>query len=89
MSMTTFRLTIDTLRVFAEEMDKATAETASIPILALTAHAMQRDRDRALAAGCDGYLSKPYKSQHLSDEIVRVLRTARSRPATDDAPGAA
>ena len=54
---------------------KATAATASIPIVALTAHAMQRDRDRALAAGCDGYLSKPFRSQHLADEIVRVLRT--------------
>lgn len=53
---------------------KATAETASIPIVALTAHAMQRDRERALAAGCDGYLAKPFKAQQLWDAITRVLR---------------
>ncbi|MAM88173.1 MAG: hypothetical protein CME36_12795 [unclassified Hahellaceae] len=35
------------------------------PILALTAAAMQTDRDRCLTAGCTGYLSKPVESQHL------------------------
>jgi CheY-like chemotaxis protein len=38
---------------------KRDARTSSIPILALTAHAMRGDKDRFLQAGCDGYISKP------------------------------
>jgi CheY-like chemotaxis protein len=48
---------IDGLSVVREM--KTDDRTKSIPILALTAHAMRGDRDRFLEAGCDGYISKP------------------------------
>ena len=43
----------------ATEKLKADPETRSIPLYALTAHTLPRDRFRALQAGCDGYVSKP------------------------------
>jgi len=45
------------------------------PVVALTAHAMQEDRERLLKSGFDGYLAKPVEAQALYDEISRVLHT--------------
>ena len=44
---------------------KADPDTRSIPIVALTAHALQEARDRCMAAGCDGYLAKPLVPRDL------------------------
>jgi CheY-like chemotaxis protein len=44
-----------------------------IPIIALTAHAMKGDMERCLAAGMDGYLSKPIRSQELDDLLEKYL----------------
>jgi PAS domain S-box-containing protein len=46
---------------------------AHIPIIALTAHAMKGDKDRCLAAGMDGYLAKPIRSQELDDLLETYL----------------
>jgi two-component system, cell cycle response regulator DivK len=59
---------------------RANPETASIPIIALTAHAMSGDREAALKAGFDGYISKPFMLNNFIEEIKRVL--AASRPTS-------
>jgi len=53
---------------------KADEKTQHIIILALTAHAMRGDQERALAAGCDGYLSKPISPRKLVDEVKSRLK---------------
>jgi two-component system, cell cycle response regulator DivK len=52
---------------------KADAATAHIPVVALTAHAQESDRTRALDAGCDLYLSKPLDPATLGRELRRFL----------------
>jgi CheY-like chemotaxis protein len=52
---------------------RADPRTARIPIIALTAHAMQGDRERALEAGFNGYITKPFWIETFWDEIERCL----------------
>jgi two-component system cell cycle response regulator DivK len=64
---------------------KAQPETADIPIVALTAHAMEDERERAKAVGCDGYITKPIDTrafpgqvrEHLDEHVKRQASSVR------------
>jgi len=52
---------------------KADPATARIPVIALTAHALPADRERAQEVGCDGYLAKPVEPRRVLEEVRRFL----------------
>jgi two-component system, cell cycle response regulator DivK len=52
---------------------RAHAATSKIPMIALTAHAMQGDKDKALAAGCDDFDTKPVELERLLGKIQALL----------------
>ena len=52
---------------------KADPKTAGIPVIALSAHAMAGDRERALAAGCDDFDTKPIDFDRLLNKMKRLV----------------
>ena len=66
----------------ATRMLKADPATAAIPIIALTAHAMEEDLAAAEAAGCVAFLSKPAAPAFVAAEVGRVLAMAPRAPST-------
>jgi two-component system cell cycle response regulator DivK len=52
---------------------KADPATDAIPIIALTAHALEEDRQKAIQAGCDGYLAKPVEPRRVVQEVERFV----------------
>lgn len=60
---------------------KSMSQMATIPIVAVTAHAMANDEQRARAAGCDGYVSKPFRARQLLDELAAILGPDRDQAA--------
>ena len=55
---------------------KADAATQAIPVIALTAHAMAGDREKAVDAGCDEYETKPVELPKLLEKIEKLLASA-------------
>ena len=64
---------------------KADPGTRAIPVIAVTAHAMQGDRERALAAGCDGFIAKPIDEETFERTVVAHL-PRRPELAPETAP---
>jgi CheY-like chemotaxis protein len=61
----------------AARLLKGDERTRAIPIIALSAHAMEGDRTRALAAGCDDYDTKPVDLVRLLGKVEALLARAR------------
>src|SRR5258708_22240140 len=57
---------------------KAAPETRHIPVIALTAHAMAGDREKAIAAGCDDFDTKPVVMSRLLDKIDALVKRQAS-----------
>ncbi|MGK5094489.1 response regulator [Deltaproteobacteria bacterium TL4] len=56
----------------AEQL-KAKAETRHLPLIAVTAHAMKGDEERARAAGCNDFVTKPIQKQTLLDKVKQWM----------------
>ena len=57
---------------------KAEPRLCHVPVIALTAYAMRGDDLKALAAGCDGYISKPIDTRVLVEQVAAVIAKART-----------
>jgi CheY-like chemotaxis protein len=60
---------------------KAVPELAATPVIALTAHAMTGDRERALEVGCTDYHTKPIEFPKLLEQIEAILQSSRKAAA--------
>jgi len=59
----------------ATERIRELPEKAGIPIIAMTASAMDSDREKCMAAGMNGFISKPFRSEELLATIKQYLNT--------------
>jgi CheY-like chemotaxis protein len=63
---------------------KSDPTTSRIPVVALTAHAMVGDREAALAAGCNGHITKPIDVEKFGDEVRSFLPKAKQNGTHPD-----
>lgn len=64
-------------------------EWAGLPVVALTAYAMRGDEARMLAAGCDGYISKPIDTRSFPNQVRKYLKVPANDPEAVTCPAAA
>lgn len=63
----------------ATRLIKADPEIQNIPVVALTAHAMSGDAERAKAAGCNGYITKPIDTKKFAVEVEQIMKGSAAR----------
>ena len=74
---------LDGLEATAALRAKEASHGTHLPVIALTAHVMKGDRERCLAAGMDGYLSKPIQPQELDDLLELYTKHSAMNEAPD------
>jgi len=75
-----------TRHIRSQEIEQGITRENRIPIVAMTANAMQGDRERCIDSGMDGYVSKPVKPEVLFEEIQRVvIKPASQQPGSSQA----
>ena len=62
---------------------RARSETQGLPVIALTAHAFARDREKAFQAGCNEFIAKPFDPYELLQRVQHLLGATASGPASD------
>jgi len=70
------------IREFEKELTESQGAIHRVPIIALTAHAMLGDKERCIAAGMDGYCSKPLKSRDLLSTMRQVIQDCQAKRGT-------
>ena len=63
----------------ATQLLKDIHETRDIPVVAMTGYATEGDRDRCLAAGCSGYIAKPFRIAELPQQVAQFAGGNQSR----------
>ena len=63
----------------ATQVLKRDPETRGIPIIALTAHALASDREKAMEVGCDSYLAKPCEPKAVVSEVEKFIGKGNAR----------